>query len=163
MDIHLDWLTFLGKPHLDCIFRKPACCDQREASRWTSPHFQDIPGRGRWTNLSFLYVCATTVRGRDGGFCFSFSGVYSASYALAACGYIFALGLHGKVLVAGVGPYRVCSCEKLLEASRLSDRANARWLQDRPLAKAKPISNGGSTFGITYKEGKKPKTPCSNN
>ncbi|KAK4824797.1 hypothetical protein QYF61_019465 [Mycteria americana] len=40
------------------------------------------------------------------------------------------LGLHGKVLV--VGGYRGGFCEKLLEASPMSDRANAGWLQDGP-------------------------------
>ena len=40
------------------------------------------------------------------------------------------LGLRGKVLVAG--GYRGGFCEKLLEASSMSDRANAIWLQDGP-------------------------------
>jgi len=44
------------------------------------------------------------------------------------------VGLRDKVLVAGVGGwrgkglYRDGFCEKLLEASPMSDRANARWL-----------------------------------
>ena len=41
------------------------------------------------------------------------------------------LGLHGKVLLAGAG-YRGGFCEKLLEASPVSDRANASRLQDEP-------------------------------
>ncbi|PKU45848.1 rna-directed dna polymerase from mobile element jockey-like [Limosa lapponica baueri] len=42
------------------------------------------------------------------------------------------LSLCGKVLVA-VG-YRGGFCEKLLEASSMSDRVNARWLQNGPAA-----------------------------
>ncbi|GAB0181127.1 mitochondrial enolase superfamily member 1 [Grus japonensis] len=40
------------------------------------------------------------------------------------------VGLHGKVLVAG--GYRGGFCEKLLEASPVSDRANASQVQDGP-------------------------------
>jgi len=43
------------------------------------------------------------------------------------------VGLCGKVFVVGRG-YRVGFCEKLLEASPVSDRANASWPQDRPTA-----------------------------
>lgn len=105
-----------------------------------------------------IHVCATAMGGRDGGYYVSSPGLRGASYPLAVCGCIFALGLHGKVLVARVGPYRVWSWEKLLEASHLSDRANVRCHQDRSaMAKAKSISSGGGTFGTTYKKGKKPK------
>ncbi|GAB0207921.1 interleukin-15 [Grus japonensis] len=45
--------------------------------------------------------------------------------------YYVLLGLRGKVLVAG-GIYRGGFCEKLLEASPVSDRANASRLQDGP-------------------------------
>jgi len=40
------------------------------------------------------------------------------------------LGFHGKVLLAGA--YRGGFCENLLEASPMSDRASASWLQDGP-------------------------------
>jgi len=43
------------------------------------------------------------------------------------------LGLHGKILVAG-GIQGGGFCEKLLEASPVSDRANASQLQDGPTA-----------------------------
>jgi len=43
---------------------------------------------------------------------------------------ISVLGLHGEVWV--VGYYRGGFCEKLLEASPMSNRANASWLQDGP-------------------------------
>ena len=42
------------------------------------------------------------------------------------------LGLCGKVFVAG--GHRGGFCEKLLEASPMSDRANDSWLQDGPTA-----------------------------
>ena len=42
------------------------------------------------------------------------------------------LGLRGEILVAG--GYRCGFCEKLLEASPVSDRANASLLQDGPAA-----------------------------
>jgi len=42
------------------------------------------------------------------------------------------LGLHGKVLVAG--GLQDVFCEKLLETSHTSDRANASQLQDGPAA-----------------------------
>jgi len=58
-----------------------------------------------------------------------------------------AMGLRGKVLVAGV--YRVVFCEKLLEASScLIKPAGSKM--DSPLSKAKPISDGGSASVITY-------------
>jgi len=42
-------------------------------------------------------------------------------------------------------------CEKTAEASSMSNKASSSWLQDRPLlAKAHPISYGGSTSLITY-------------
>ena len=43
------------------------------------------------------------------------------------------LGLRGKVLVAG-GGYRGGFCEKLLEASPMSDKVNASGFQDGPTA-----------------------------
>ena len=43
------------------------------------------------------------------------------------------MGLGGKVLVAG-GDYRGGFCEKLWEASPLSDKASASRLQDGPAA-----------------------------
>ena len=43
------------------------------------------------------------------------------------------LGLCGKVLVAG-GGYRGGCCEKLLEASPMSDKVNASGFQDGPTA-----------------------------
>ena len=53
---------------------------------------------------------------------------------------------------AGGGGYRGGFCEKLLEASPMSDKVNASGSKtDPPLAKAKPISDGGSASGITWK------------
>ena len=52
--------------------------------------------------------------------------------------------------------YRGGFCEKLLEASPMSDRANASRLQVRPAAGPEPISGGGSVSGITdLRKGKK--------
>lgn len=99
----LDGLAFLGKPHLDCIFRKPACCVQRETSRWTSPHFQDIPGRRKWTNLSFLYICATAVRGRDGGLCVSCPGLHGAFLPPCCVWLYFCTGFSWQSLGSGSG------------------------------------------------------------
>jgi len=51
------------------------------------------------------------------------------------------LDWHGQVSV--VGGYRIGSCEKLLEASPMSNGASASGSKtDLLLAKAKPISNG---------------------
>jgi len=48
------------------------------------------------------------------------------------------------------GGYRDGCCEKLLEASPMSDRANATGSKiNLLLAKAEPISDGGSACGIT--------------
>jgi len=48
------------------------------------------------------------------------------------------------------GGYRGGFCEKLPEASPMSSGANASRLHDGPaLAKAKPISDGGSASGVT--------------
>jgi len=58
------------------------------------------------------------------------------------------VGLRGKVF-GSQGGYRGGFCEKLPEASPMSNRANASRLQDRP-AKAERISDSGSTSGITY-------------
>ncbi|KAK4811167.1 hypothetical protein QYF61_019798 [Mycteria americana] len=65
------------------------------------------------------------------------------------------LGLCHQVLVAGGGGgYRGAFCETLLEASPMSERANAS--QTDPLqAKDEPVSDGGSTSVITFKKGKK--------
>jgi len=58
------------------------------------------------------------------------------------------VGLRGKVLV--VGGYRGGFCEKLLEASPMPDKASASSSKtDSPLARAKPISDGGSASVIT--------------
>ena len=64
------------------------------------------------------------------------------------------MGLRGKVLVAGV---RVCVCrggfcEKMLEAapSCQTEPVPAGSKMDPLLAKAEPISDGGSASGITY-------------
>ena len=55
----------------------------------------------------------------------------------------------GKVLIAGV--YRGGFCEKLQEASPyLIKPVPASSKTDLPLAKAKPMSNGGSTSVIAY-------------
>ena len=53
----------------------------------------------------------------------------------------------------GGGGYRGGFCEKLLEVSLMSDRANASRLQDGPTAgqgRAEPMSDGGSASVITY-------------
>ena len=58
------------------------------------------------------------------------------------------LGLLGKVLV--VGGYRGGLCEKLPEASLCpTEPMPADSKMDPPLAKAEPISDGGSNSGIT--------------
>lgn len=43
------------------------------------------------------------------------------------------LGFNGKVLV--VGGYKGGFCEELLEASPMSDRSSASWVQDGPAAR----------------------------
>jgi len=60
------------------------------------------------------------------------------------------LGVRGKVFLAVVvGSSRGGCCEKLPEASPMSDRASATGSQMDPLlAKAQPIGNGGSASGI---------------
>ena len=60
------------------------------------------------------------------------------------------MDLHGKVLIAGraTGVASVRSCEKLPPC--LIKPVPAGSKMDPPLAKAKPISNGGSTSMITY-------------
>ena len=62
---------------------------------------------------------------------------------------IFVVGLHGKVLVAGwaIGVASVRSCEKLPPC--LIKPVPASSKMDPPLAKAKPISDGGSASVIT--------------
>lgn len=68
---------------------------------------------------------------------------------------VYVLGLHDKVLVAGeaTGASSVRSCLKLPPCAT---EANASQLQDRLLAKAKPITDSGSASGITYsRSGKK--------
>lgn len=71
----------LGKPHLGCIFRKPACNVQKGASRQTSLHAAGASQAGREAQ-----VCAAA---RMGGFlCVSSPGLRGASYPLAMCGCI---------------------------------------------------------------------------
>lgn len=41
--------------------------------------------------------------------------------------------------------------EKLLEASPMSDKANASWLQDQATGQGSAISDDGSTSGILQK------------
>ena len=68
------------------------------------------------------------------------------------------MGLRGKVLVAG--GYRDGFCEKLLEASPKSDKANDSRLQDgRAAGQGQAMSDGGSTSVITYLRRKKQKKP----
>jgi len=59
-------------------------------------------------------------------------------------------GLHGKVLVVGgaIGVASVRSCEKLLPC--LIKPVPAGSKTDPPLAKAKPVSDGGSASGKKY-------------
>lgn len=60
--------------------------------------------------------------------------------------------MFGKLCIQGAW-HGLCYLgpKKLPGASPVADRANIRWLQDRPkpLAKAKSISDAGSTSGIT--------------
>ena len=66
------------------------------------------------------------------------------------------MGLHGKVFVAGgaTGMASVRSCQKLPLCPIKLMPAGSKT--DPPLAKAEPISNSGSTSGITYlRKGKK--------
>lgn len=68
------------------------------------------------------------------------------------------LGFHGKVLI--VGSYGCRFCEKLLEASSMSEETeqmSADPKMDLLLDKAKPISNSGSISVIMYS--KKEKNP----
>jgi len=60
------------------------------------------------------------------------------------------MGLRGKVLVGGaaIGVVSVRSCQKLPPC--LIKPVPAGSKTDPPLAKAKPISDGGSASGITY-------------
>jgi len=59
------------------------------------------------------------------------------------------MGLRGKAVEAGV--YRGGFCQKLREASpRLTKPVPAGSKTDPPLAKAKPISDGGGTSVVTY-------------
>jgi len=60
------------------------------------------------------------------------------------------VGLRGKVLVAGgaIGEASVRTCEKLPPC--LIKPVPASSKMDPPLAKAKPISDGGSASVITY-------------
>jgi len=55
------------------------------------------------------------------------------------------MGLRGEVLVAG--GYRGGFCEKLQEASTMSDKSGS--MTDPLLAKVEPISDGGSASVIT--------------
>ena len=67
-------------------------------------------------------------------------------------------GLHGKVLL-WMGGYRDGFCEKLLEASPMSNRISATGSKmDILLAKAEPISDGHDLFKKGREE-KKPQTP----
>ncbi|RMC10379.1 hypothetical protein DUI87_13182 [Hirundo rustica rustica] len=69
--------------------------------------------------------------------------------------------LHGLILVVGEG-YRTGFFEKPPEASPMFNRANASSSKRNPLlAKAKPISDGGSTSGITYLRRKPQKSYCT--
>ena len=71
------------------------------------------------------------------------------------------MGLRGKVLVlrGAIGVASVRSCEKLPPS--LLKPALAASKTDPPLAKAKPISNGGSTSVIMYlRNRRKKKTNC---
>lgn len=47
------------------------------------------------------------------------------------------------------GWYRAGSCEKILEASLVSSRANAADSRMDPLATSEPISDAGGASGIT--------------
>lgn len=78
-----------------------------------------------------------------------FSHVNSQGFCqLRAAAGCSVLGLFGKGLVAG--DYRGGFCEKLPEASPVSDRANATGSRtDPPLGTAEPITDGGITSGIT--------------
>jgi len=71
------------------------------------------------------------------------------------------LGLPGKVLA--VGGYRGGFCEKLPEASSMSDRIIASSKIDTPLAKVESISHGSSTSVLTYlrRGKKKPDAPTA--
>jgi len=70
-------------------------------------------------------------------------------------GLFIVMCLHGKVLVGrAIGVASMRSCEKLPPC--LIKPAGTGSKTDLPLAKVKPISNGGSTSAITYlRRGKK--------
>lgn len=114
-----------------------------------------FPGHSRRGTMDklipFISVCYCSWGKRWRILCFLF---WSAQCFLhPCCVWLYVcIGLHGKVLVAGVGPYRVC-CWRL--PISLTEPMPDGSKTDSPLAKAKPISSGGSTFGITYKEGEK--------
>lgn len=83
----LDGLAFLEKPHLGCIFRKPACCVQRGASRQTSLHAAGSSQAGREAQ-TYPVDKSVLLQGGEGTedfVCVSSPGLHGASYPLAAC------------------------------------------------------------------------------
>lgn len=65
----LDGFAFLGKPHLDCIFRNPACCVFREKQAGGPLHISRIFQAGK-DGQTYLFYMSVLLHRRDGGFCF---------------------------------------------------------------------------------------------
>jgi len=96
--------------------------------------------------LKFFRLCVVFPSGLDVNS--SLLAYLTRSFLLLAS-YRIALGLHGKVLVAGraAGVASARSCWKLPPC--LIEPMPAGSTMDLPLAKAEPISDGGSASGIT--------------